>query len=311
MAVPILLVTGFLGAGKTTLVNRMLTEPDGRRLAAVVNDFGAVDIDAALLASVNGDVVSLKNGCICCSLQGDLLQTLSALLRRNPAPDAIVIETSGVSDPAEIVRSLLDPVIWREAALDTVICLADARHLADTPPLLDEPLCRSQILAADFVALTKTDLVDADELRRVRLRLGDMTPDSRLQEARHGFLPPELLFSGSLRVSTAPPARSCLTTPGFQSVSWTCSQPLSLQRFQAEVARFAGRLLRAKGIVLFADHPDRPMLFQMVGTRATISPAPNVDVSEPVQLVFIARDGMLDREDVVARLEACVDGCTS
>lgn len=305
MGVPILLVAGFLGAGKTTLVNTLLSEPDGRRIAAVVNDFGAIDIDAALLASVSDDVVSLKNGCICCSLQNDLLQTLSALLRRRPAPDAIVIETSGVSDPAEIVRTLLDPVIWREAALETVVCLADARHLADSPALLDDRLFRSQIGAADFVGLTKTDMVTAEERAQVAGLLGRVRPGLSLHDTRHGVLPHELLFSGRPHEpAAASPSR--FSTPGFQSVSWTATRPLSLARFQAAVARLGGRLVRVKGIVSFAEHPEVPMVFQMVGQRATLSPAPGRVAGEMVRLVFIARDGALADGEIASSLEGCV-----
>ena len=126
MPVPILLVTGFLGAGKTTVVNHLLAHAEGRRIAAVVNDFGAINIDAELIAGASDGVVSLSNGCICCSLEGDLLRTLAALLRRDPRPEFIVIETSGIADPSDIVRNLMDPLIWREAPLETVLCVVDA-----------------------------------------------------------------------------------------------------------------------------------------------------------------------------------------
>ena len=137
MPVPILLVTGFLGAGKTTVVNHLLANAEGRRIAAIVNDFGAINIDAELIAGASDGVVSLANGCICCSLEGDLLRTLSTLLRRDPKPEYIVIETSGVADPADIVRNLMDPVILREAPLETVLCVMDA---ATPPAALDDAL---------------------------------------------------------------------------------------------------------------------------------------------------------------------------
>ena len=194
---------GFLGAGKTSLINNLLAEPQGRRLAIVVNDFGAIDIDAQFLAGVAEGVVSLKNGCICCSLQGDLLATLSTLLRREPVPDAIVIETSGVSDPAEIVGALLDPVIWRAAALDAVICVADARQLADQPGLPDDALWQSQLRTADFVALTKTDLVDEAEQVQARAILRRFKPDRAVYEALYGRMAPELLFSARLHQPAA------------------------------------------------------------------------------------------------------------
>ena len=158
MPVPILLVAGFLGAGKTTVVNHLLAHAEGRRIAAVVNDFGAINIDAELITGASDGVVSLSNGCICCSLQGDLLRTLAALLRRDPRPEFIVIETSGVADPSDIVRNLMDPMIWREAPLETVLCVVDATTPAAT---LNDALLRSQLRAADVVALSKVDLVDA------------------------------------------------------------------------------------------------------------------------------------------------------
>ena len=130
--VPVLLVAGFLGAGKTTVVNHLLAHAGGRRIAAVVNDFGAINIDAELIAGAADGRRQPRNGCICCSLEGDLLRTLASLLRRDPRPEAIVIETSGVADPADVVRNLMDPVIWREAPLETVLCIVDATAPAAT-----------------------------------------------------------------------------------------------------------------------------------------------------------------------------------
>src|SRR3954467_11787126 len=166
MPVPILLVTGFLGAGKTSVVNHLLAHAEGRRIAAVVNDFGAINIDAELIEGASDGVVSLANGCICCTLEGDLLRTLANLLRRDPRPEFIVIETSGIADPADIVRNLMDPVIWQEAPLDTVLCVLDATTPASK--LNDDALLRSQLRAADVVAFSKVDL--ADEAGRAQLR---------------------------------------------------------------------------------------------------------------------------------------------
>lgn len=313
MPVPILLITGFLGAGKTTLINRLLAEPRGRRLAAVVNDFGTINIDAALLAGVSDDVVSLRNGCICCSLQGDLLQTLSTILRRIPAPDGIVIETSGVSDPAEIVRGLLDPVIWKEAALDTIICVADARAMADQPSLPDEALWQSQLAAADYVALSKTDLVSGAELDSVTARLRKSKAEPTIYKMIDGNLPAELYFSDNLqpRAPGAHPGSDRAIAPPFQTVTWTSPSPLILSRFQEAVGRHARVLVRAKGFVTFIERPGEPMLFQLAGARVTISRAPAHVPRTPVaQLVFIARSGMLDERELTASLaQCCLDRC--
>ncbi len=307
MAVPILLVSGFLGAGKTTLINRLLANPHGRRLAAVVNDFGAIDIDAELLASVSEGVVSLKNGCICCSLQGDLLRTLSTILRRDAALDGIVIETSGVSDPAEIVRNLLDPVIFKEAALDAVVCLADCRHLLDCPALLDDALCRSQLRTADFILLTKTDLVTPDEHLAMRERLHVFKPGRMMFDVQNGDVPAELLFSAGLHQPGAAAKRPAFSTPAFQTMDWTANAPVSLPLFQRAVSRLAPRILRAKGILVTIDQPGRPLLFQMVGTRATISPAPpSPPGAALVRLVLIGPLGAFDEAAVTAELDVCI-----
>ncbi len=304
---PILLITGFLGAGKTTLINRLLSEPDGRRLAAVVNDFGAIDIDAALLANVSDDIISLKNGCICCSLVSDLLQTLSMILRRDPSPDGIVIETSGVSNPAEIVRTLLDPVIWKEAALETVICVADARSLIDEPRWFDDALWQSQLGAADFVALSKTDLVSEAERSRVRAKIGGQKPDHAIYDMIEGRFPSELLFSDSRsRASAHVGALSETRAPAFQTMSWTSPAPLIMSRFQEVIGQHARSLIRAKGFVTFAERPQEPALFQLVGARATIGPAPETCPRGPAaQLVFIAKSGTLDEARLAAGLARC------
>jgi len=307
MPTPILLITGYLGAGKTTLINRLLSEQRGRRLAAVVNDFGAINIDAALLASVSEDVISLENGCICCSLLGDLLQTLSAILRRDPAPDGIVIETSGLSNPAEIVRTLLDPVIWKEAALETVICVADARSLIDQPGLAGEALWQSQLAAADFVALSKPDLVSAAELERVRETIRKRKPDQVIHEMIDGRLAHELLFAtDAVRRPAAAGTVDTSAPHAFETAVWTSDAPLVMAKFQAVIGRFAGVLVRAKGFVTFAEHPDTPMLFQLVGSRATIGRAPAVAArGTAAQLVFIARAGKLDEARLTADLDRC------
>ena len=201
MPVPILLVTGFLGAGKTTVVNHVLAHAEGRRIAAVVNDFGAINIDAALIAGASDGVISLANGCICCSLEGDLLRTLAALLRRDPRPEAIVIETSGIADPADIVRNLMDPVIWREAPLETVLCVVDA---AGPPETLDDALLRAQLRAADIVALTKLDLAGAAGGRRIRDAVAAVKPEATVVDAARGQVPVALLFPDD-RVRPAAP----------------------------------------------------------------------------------------------------------
>jgi G3E family GTPase len=308
VSVPILLVTGFLGAGKTTLVNHLLAQAEGRRIAAVVNDFGAINIDAELIEGASDGVVSLSNGCICCSLQGDLLRTLAALLRRAPRPELIVIETSGVADPADIVRNLMDPVIVREAPLETVLCVVDAT--ARPQALNEDALLRSQLRAADVVALSKVDLVDAAARAQLRDAVRTLRPAAVVVDAVNGAVPSTLLFPMDL--DRAPEPREVAprgpVADRFESLSWSSERPLSLPRLQQAIGRLAPKLARAKGLFETVEQPERLMVFQFAGGRATLAvggpPAPGVPKA---RIVFIAELGVLTRAELDRIMATCVD----
>jgi len=306
--VPILLVTGFLGAGKTTVVNHLLAHAEGRRIAAVVNDFGAINIDAELIAGAADGVVSLSNGCICCSLEGDLLRTLAVLLRRDPRPDLIVIETSGVADPADVVRNLMDPLIWREAPLQTVLCVVDA-----TAPvaMLDDALLRSQVRAADVVALSKTDLADAAGHAEVRDAVRAMRPAAVVVDALHGEVPAALLFPPDLDRMPAPrepgPRRPALDR--FETLSWTSEQPVSLPRLQEAIGRLAPKLARAKGLFETVEQPGRWTVFQFAGGRATLAPGGTPAAGTPrTRIVFVAEIGVLSSTEIDRVMAGCIEG---
>jgi len=303
--VPILLVAGFLGAGKTTVVNHILARAEGRRIAAVVNDFGAINIDAELIAGTRDGVVSLTNGCICCSLEGDLLRTLANILRRDPRPDYIVIETSGVAAPADIVRNLMDPVIWREAPLETVLCVLDA-----TTPVgkLDDTLLRSQLRAADVVALSKTDLVEATGGAGIRDAVKAIRPTAVVVDAPHGQVPAALLFPEAPVHAPAPrdSRRKRPTSDRFETLSWTSDRLVSLARLQAAIGRLAPKLARAKGLFEAVEQPGQQFVFQLAGGRATLAlagtPAPGLPRA---RIVFIAEIGALSSADVSRTMDEC------
>ncbi len=306
MSVPVVLVTGFLGAGKTTVVNHLLAHAEGKRIAAVVNDFGAINIDAELITGADG-VVSLSNGCICCSLQGDLLRTLSVLLRRDPRPELIVIETSGVADPSDVVRNLMDPVIWREAPLETVLCVVDATNPV---AILDDALLRAQVRAADVVALSKVDLADAAQRTQVRDVVKAMRPAAVLVDAPHGDVPAALLFpSGEDRVpAPREPGRPRPAADRFETLSWTSEQPVSLSRFQQAIGRLAPKLARAKGLLDTVEQPGRLMVFQFAGGRATLAPGGTPTAGMPrTRIVFVAEIGVLARAEIDSIMEGCIE----
>lgn len=306
MPIPILLVAGFLGTGKTTVVNHLLAHAQGRRIAAVVNDFGAINIDAELIAGASDGVVSLSNGCICCSLEGDLLRTLATLLRRDPRPEFIVIETSGIADPADIVRNLMDPLVWKEAPLETVLCVVDA-----TQPvaMLSDALLRSQLRAADVVALSKVDLADATACAAMRDAIRSVRPAAVIVDALHGEVPAALLFPADIDSMPVPrevaPRRP--TSDRFETLSWTSEHPVLLPRFQHAIGRLAPKLARAKGLFETVEQSGRLTVFQLAGGRATLAaggaPAPGVPRT---RIVFIAELGVLSHAEIDAVMQGCI-----
>jgi G3E family GTPase len=316
MSVPVVLVAGFLGSGKTTVVNYLLAHAEGRRIAAIVNDFGAINIDAELIIGAADGVVSLSNGCICCSLQGDLLRTLAVLLRRDPRPELIVIETSGVADPMDVVRNLMDPMIWREAPLETVLCVVDAT----TPvAMLDDALLRSQIRAADVVALSKVDLGNAADHAQVRDAVRAIRPAAVLVDAPHGEVSAALLFPSGVDRVAAPrepgrrePNLRELSRPRpaadrFETLSWTSQQPVSLSRLQAAIGRLAPKLARAKGLFEAVEQPGKLMVFQFAGGRATLAPGGKPTAGMPrTRIVFVAEIGVLSRAEIDSIMQGCI-----
>jgi G3E family GTPase len=253
-------------------------------------------------------VVSLANGCICCSLEGDLLRTLSTLLRRDPKPEYIVIETSGVADPADIVRNLMDPVILREAPLETVLCVMDAATL---PAALDDALMRSQLRAADIVALSKLDLADESAGARMREAIRAQRVPAVVIDARHGEIPSALLFPAAVDRAPAPrdPGPRRPSEERFETLSWTSDQPLSLPRLQQAIGRLAPKLARAKGLFETVEQPGRQMVFQFAAGRATLAtggaPAEGVPRS---RIVFITELGVLSKAELDGIMAACVAG---
>ncbi|WP_323776541.1 CobW family GTP-binding protein [Leisingera sp.] len=285
-SVPVLLVTGFLGAGKTTFINSLLLGDHGLRITAIVNDFGSINIDAALLDEAAEGVIGLKNGCICCSLQGDLIRVLKLVLSRTPRPELIVIEASGVSDPAGIVQSLMDPVIWAQARLETVIGVVDT---PDMPDRKDDPLWRAQLRGSDVMILSKTAECAPQEVSAARHALA-------VQGKKHVFSADEPLPLAALfieddrrRGRVGPHAQD---DGRFVHLEWTHEGVLDLSAFQVTMSRLAGDLLRCKGFLDFGDGKGR-MLFQLAGNRAALSPATS-DQDTGCALVLIGERGKFD-----------------
>ncbi|GLK57028.1 G3E family GTPase [Methylopila capsulata] len=176
---PVTVLTGYLGAGKTTLLNRILSEPHGKKYAVIVNEFGEIGIDNDLVVGADEEVFEMNNGCICCTVRGDLIRILEGLMKRKGKFDAIIVETTGLADPAPVAQTFfIDEEVGRKARLDAVVTVADAKWLTDR--LKDAPEAKNQIAFADVILLNKTDLVSKDQLEEVEARIRGINPYARV-----------------------------------------------------------------------------------------------------------------------------------
>ena len=181
--IPVTVLTGYLGAGKTTLLNRILSEPHGRRYAVIVNEFGEIGIDNELVVGADEEVFEMNNGCICCTVRGDLIRIIEGLMKRKGSFDAIIVETTGLADPAPVAQTFfVDPDVQNLARLDAVVTVADAKWLAAR--LRDAPEAKNQIAFADVIVLNKIDLVSPAELREVEARIRAINPYAKLHRAQ-------------------------------------------------------------------------------------------------------------------------------
>jgi G3E family GTPase len=289
---PVTVLTGYLGAGKTTLLNRILSEPHGKRYAVIVNEFGEIGIDNDLVVGADEEVFEMNNGCICCTVRGDLIRIIEGLMRRKGKFDAIIVETTGLADPAPVAQTFfVDENVGSKARLDAVVTVADAKYLKDR--LKDAPEAKNQIAFADVILINKTDLVTPAELREVEARIRAINPYAKLHRTvksqialdevlgRNAFdldrildIEPEFLHAeehdhdhGDGHHHHDHGGMKHYHDEEMQSFSMKTDKPLNPDKFfpwvQDLVANDGPSILRCKGILSFKDDPER-FVFQGV-----------------------------------------------
>ena len=341
--IPVTVLTGYLGAGKTTLLNRILSEPHGKKFAVIVNEFGEIGIDNELIVNADEEVFEMNNGCICCTVRGDLVRIIDGLMRRKGKFDAIIVETTGLADPAPVAQTFfMDEAVGAKTKLDAVVTVADAKWLKDR--LKDAPEAKNQIAFADVIIINKTDLVSAGRNcaswrrasapsiltprctapQRAQVDIDDGARPQRLRPRPHPRHRAEVSRS---RGSTI----TIITTITIMATAITTiitARPQALSRRRHAIGRaqaatsrstrtssFPGfriwwrpkgrNILRCKGILSFKDDPER---FVFQGVHMILDGdhqrAWKPDEKRDSRIIFIGRN--LPEDKIRAGFEACV-----
>ncbi|MGH7060492.1 MAG: CobW family GTP-binding protein, partial [Stellaceae bacterium] len=300
---PVTIVTGFLGSGKTTLVNHILAAQHGLDIAVMVNELGDIAIDGALIENAGEDIVELANGCVCCSINNDLANALAGLLRREKRIDYLVVETTGVADPLPIALTFLRPEFRERVRVDSIVALADAENFGSDG--IAGQAARNQLRYADIVLLNKCDRVGAARLDAIEAGIAAAANGARIaRTVRAGIALPLLLSVGLFQSGRyfAAHDHHHLAADGFEAVSFESPYPFAAGRFQAFLEELPGDVFRAKGILAIDGGAGRHV-FHLVGRRFTLDAA-GAEAPPGSRLVLIGRN--LDPAALRARLAECL-----
>ncbi|TDR89900.1 CobW family GTP-binding protein [Enterovirga rhinocerotis] len=313
--IPVTVLTGYLGAGKTTLLNRILTEQHGKKYAVIVNEFGEIGIDNDLVVGADEEVFEMNNGCICCTVRGDLIRIIEGLMRRRGKFDAIIVETTGLADPAPVAQTFfVDEDVSDRARLDAVVTVADAKWL--TERLKDAPEAKNQIAFADVVLLNKADLVDEAALGEVEARIRAINPQATIHRTVNCDIPiAEVLDRKAFDLDRIMEVEPDFLEEGHHhhhdeemiSFSFKAGE-VDPDRFMPWISDLTQRegpnILRCKGIVAFPKEPKR-FVFQGVHMilDGDLQRDWRPDEKRESRVVFIGRD--LDKQAFEEGFRAC------
>ncbi len=312
--IPVTVLTGYLGAGKTTLLNRILSENHGKKYAVVINEFGELGVDNDLVVDSDEEVFEMNNGCICCTVRGDLIRIVGALMKRRAKFDGIIIETTGLADPAPVAQTFfVDDTVRTKTRLDAIVTVVDAKNLLAR--LLDSKEAEEQIAFADVIVLNKVDLVTPTELDAVEARIRTINKFAKIHRTtRSAVAITDVLNQGAFDL-----ARVLEREPEFlendahehnddiASMSFEVSRPIDPEKFNqwigALLAEKGGDMLRTKGILAYPNEPRR-FAFQAVHMMADgdfVGAWPEGERRS--KLVFIGRN--LNRPQLRRGFESC------
>lgn len=294
-ALPIILLNGYLGAGKTTYLNQLLAQTGGRRIAVLVNDFGSINVDAGLIEGAVDGVVALQDGCICCSMAAGMQKAIYQVLKREPKPELILIEASGVSNPAEIGRILNDAAMRPYARLEFVVTLLDCEQFASYNPE-ELGLVQAQVMSADLVLLTKTDVVDENKIAQARQAISRLNPAVLIVDNQRQGLALDLIMGKVANHDGAQVMDRLEEIPALEDANtlyrnwiYQSVEPLSNDGLQQVIRNLPKETIRGKGEIYLSEYPSSRFMLQMVGKRVKIEPAGNWGIAKPLtQIVFIA-----------------------
>ena len=314
--IPVTVLTGYLGAGKTTLLNRILSENHGRKYAVVINEFGELGVDNDLVVDTDEEVFEMNNGCICCTVRGDLIRIVGGLMKRRDKFDGIIIETTGLANPAPVAQTFfVDEGVRAKTRLDAIVTVVDAKNLPAR--LADSAEAEAQIAFADVIVLNKTDLVTEAELEAVEASIRHINRFARIHRTQRSAVAiADVLDQGGFDLGRI----LADVQPGFltetehehnddiNSMSFEVTRPIDAEKFNAWISQLLQEkgqdLLRTKGILHYQGD-DRRFAFQavhMIADGDFIGPWPAGEERRS-RLVFIGRN--LNRPQLRRGFEGC------
>ncbi|PON18228.1 hypothetical protein C2W62_08960 [Candidatus Entotheonella serta] len=301
--IPVTVIGGYLGSGKTTLVNHLLRTSAGRRIAVLVNEFGALPIDEDLIEARDDTMIKLSGGCVCCSYGSDMMAALMDIQTLSPVPDHVLLEASGVALPGAVAQSV---TLLSSCKLDATVVMADAETVKDraADPYLSNTITR-QLAAADIILLNKIDLVEATDLEDTYQWIGEAAPEARILPATQASIAPELLLGATRERDPHDTAYGHDESgTGHHALAIELNGPVDAEVLAGQLTARELDLVRAKGVVWGADGIARAI--QVVGRRWSVSKMPNAFTGSG-RLVCIRVGGAVD-EATIRRAIGVVTG---